>query len=110
MTKNLDRKTIKASNLPINIPLCLRAHSGNHIQNEVFWRNALCRNQNTEAWEQMILLKTDDDKIIIQSRWNNRNLQVQQESGKCNFANHNKDLWEKFDVEIDEDNNLYFIS
>ena len=48
-------------------------------------------NQNTEAWEQLILLKTDDDKIIIQSRWNNRNLQVQ-ESGKCVFANHNKGL------------------
>jgi hypothetical protein len=106
----MNRNTKKANDLiPLNIPLCLKAHSGNHIQNEFCWRNALCRNQNTEAREQLILLKTDDDKIIIQSRWNNRNIQVQ-ESGRCEFANHNKCLWEKFDVEIDDDENYYFVS
>jgi hypothetical protein len=106
----MNRITKKANNLlPFNIPLCLKAHSGNNIQNEFCWRNAICRNQNTEAWEQLILLKTDDEKIIIQFRWNNRSIQVQ-ESGKCVFANHNKDLWEKFDVEVDDENKYYFVS
>jgi hypothetical protein len=38
-----------------------------------------------------------------------RNLQVQ-ESGQCVFANHNQELWEKFEVESDKDGKLYFIS
>lgn len=57
----------------------------------------------------MILLKTDDDKFIINSRQNNRNLQVQK-NGNCVFANHNQDLWEKFDIEVDEDGKVFFIS
>ena len=93
----------------IGKPICLTSHIGNNLQNEFFWRNARCNNANTEGWEQMILIKTDDDKIIIQSRWNNRNLQVQK-SGQCRFANTNQDLWEKFDVEVDEDGKVYFIS
>jgi hypothetical protein len=54
--------------IPLNTPICLKAHTGNNLQNEFFWRTARCRNQNTLAWEQMVLLKTDDDKMIIQSR------------------------------------------
>jgi hypothetical protein len=46
---------------------------------------------------------------MMECRWNNRNLQVQ-ESGKCVFANHNQLLWEKFDVEADEQGFVYFIS
>ncbi len=57
----------------------------------------------------MELIQTADNKIIIQSRWNGRNLQVQ-ESGWCKFENHNKELWEKFDVESDKDGKVYFIS
>jgi hypothetical protein len=30
--------------------------------------------------------------------------------GKCVFANHNMDLWEKFDVEVDDQGHLFFIS
>jgi hypothetical protein len=41
------------------------------------WRQ---NNQNTQAWEQMELIQTADNKIIIQCRWNGRNSQVQ-ESG-----------------------------
>lgn len=93
----------------IGKPICLKSNTGNNLQNEFFWRSARCNNANTEGWEQMILIKTNDDKIIIQSRWNNRNLQVQ-ESGRCVFANSNQDLWEKFDVEVDDDGKVYFIS
>jgi hypothetical protein len=94
--------------IPINTPICLKAHTGNNLQNEFIWRTCRCVNQNTLAWEQLLLIKTNDDKYIIQSRWNGRNLQVQ-ESGKCVFANHNQELWEKFDVEV-RDGKLYFIS
>ena len=57
----------------------------------------------------MILLKTDDGKYIIQSRWDNRNLQVL-ESGEVVFANYNQELWEKFDVECHDDGTVFFIS
>jgi len=90
-------------------PICLKSHTGKNLQNEFVWRSGRCNNANTEGWEQMILIKTNDDKIIIQSRWNNRNLQVQK-SGRCVFANSNQDLWEKFDVEVDDDGKVYFIS
>lgn len=95
--------------IPLNAPLCLRAHTGNNLQNEFGWRRGRCENQNTQAFEQMMFIKTGDDKVIIQSLWNGRNLQVQP-SGLCVFANHNQDLWEKFDVESDVDGRLYFIS
>ena len=88
---------------------CLLSYTCNNLQNEFVWRSARCNNANTEGWEQMILIKTNDDKIIIQSRWNNRNLQVQK-SGRCVFANSNQDLWEKFDVEVDDEGKVYFIS
>ena len=57
----------------------------------------------------MKLIQTADNKIIIQSESNGKNLQVQK-SGRCAFANRNQLLWEKFDVETDEDGNIYFIS
>lgn len=96
-------------NIPLNTPICLKAHTGNNLQNEFFWDVGRCKNQNTQAWEQMIFLRTPDNKIIIQSRWNKKNLQVQRK-GACVFANHNQDLWEKFDVECDSDGKVYFIS
>lgn len=95
--------------IPLGTPICLKAHTGNNLQNEFFWRNARCKNSNTEALEQIVLLKTHDGKIIIQSRWNNRNLQVRP-SGECVFVNHNQDLWEKFDVECSDDGKVFFIS
>jgi hypothetical protein len=95
--------------IPLNTPICLKAHTGNNLQNEFIWRRGRCDNQNTQAWEQMVLIESADNKIIIQSRWNGRNLQVQ-ESGQCVFANHNQGLWEKFDVESDENGKIYFIS
>jgi hypothetical protein len=96
-------------NIPLGIPICLKAHTGNNLQNEYHWRRGKCDNKNTLAFEQMILLKTDDGKIIIQSRWNKRNLQVKP-SGECVFATHNKMLWEKFDVESGKNGEVYFIS
>lgn len=95
--------------IPLNRPVCLKAHTGNNLQNEFILRRGRCNNGNTQAWEQLIFLKTNDGKIIIQSRWNGRNLQVK-ENGECVFANHNQDLWEKFDVEMDEKGYVYFIS
>ena len=95
--------------IPLNTPICLKAHTGKNLQNEFLWRNGRCKNKNTEAWEQMILLKTDDGKYIIQSRWDNRNLQVR-ESGEVVFANYNQELWEKFDVECHDDGTVFFIS
>jgi hypothetical protein len=53
--------------IPLNTPICLKARTGNHLQNEFIWRNGRCNNQNTEAWEQMELIQTADNKIIIQS-------------------------------------------
>lgn len=96
-------------NIPLGTPICLKAHTGNNLQNAFFWRNGCCNNKNTGAWEQMVLIQTPDNKIIIQSRWNCRNLQVQK-SGSCVFANHNQDLWEKFEVESQEDGKVFFIS
>ena len=88
-------------NFPFNKPICLRGHTGNNLQNEFFWSQARCNNTNTEGWEQLIFLQTSDKKVIIQSRWNQKNLQVQP-SGNCVFANHNQLLWEQFDVEWDD--------
>ena len=95
--------------VPLNTPLCLKGQNGCNIQNEFCRRNALCRNTNTGPWEQLILLQTDDKKIIIQSRWNGRNLQVQP-SGRCVLANHNQEHFEKFDVEVNGEGHIYFIS
>jgi hypothetical protein len=89
--------------------VCLKSHCGNNLQNEFFWENARCSNQNTDAWEQMVLLPTVDGKITIQSRWNNKNLQVQP-CGKCVFANTNQELWEKFDMTEDDCGNVFFRS
>jgi hypothetical protein len=76
--------------IPLNTPICLKAHTGNHLQNEFIWRNG---SQNTQALAQMELIQTADNKIIIQSRWNGRNLKAQ-ESGLCVVANQNQELWE----------------
>jgi hypothetical protein len=95
--------------IPLNTHICLKAHTGNNLQNEFFWGNGRCQNANTGAWEHLMLIETDDNKIVIQSRWDNKNLQVQ-DSGQCVFANHNQELWEKFEVELDEDGKVYFIS
>jgi hypothetical protein len=95
--------------IPLNTPICLKAHTGKNLQNEFLWASGRCNTKNTGAREQLILLKTDDNKIVIQSRWNNKHLQVQ-DSRRCVFANHNQELWEKFDVESDEDGKVYFIS
>ena len=56
----------------------------------------------------MVLIQTVDNKIIIQSLWNGRNLQVQ-ESGLCVFVNKIQELRENFDVESVEDGN-YILS
>lgn len=95
--------------IPLNTPICLKAHTGNNIQFQPFTNGAKCVNTNTLAWEQMILLKTADDKIIIQSRWNNHNLQVR-ENGSAYFANKNQELREKFDVESNEAGQIFFVS
>ena len=95
--------------IPLNTPICLKAHTGNNLQNVFGSRLGCCVNRNTQGWEQLELIKCEDGKIIIQSRWNGRNLQVQ-ECGKCVFANHNQGLWEKFDVETDKDGKVYFTS
>jgi hypothetical protein len=95
--------------IPLNTPICLKAHTGKHLHNEIFTGNGRCKNQSTGAFEQMMLIQTDDNKIIIQSRWNGRNLQVQ-ESGRLVFANQNQGLSEKFRVKSDMDGRVYFIS
>lgn len=95
--------------IPLNTPICLKAYTGNNIQNEFIWDNARCNNANTAAWEQMIILKTEDGKYIIQSRWDSKNLQVQP-NGRCRFVNWNQLLWEKFDVEFDSEGKVYFKS
>ena len=99
--------------LPLNVPVVLRAHTGNNIQNGrhalLWWqKNAFCHNKNKESWEQMIILKTEDGKYIIQSRWDDTNLQVHP-NGHVQFENKNQLLWEKFDVESDG-KRFYFIS
>ena len=100
---------IKMMNIPLNVPICLKAHTGNNLQNEFVWRTARCNNQGTGSWEQMVLIQSDDNKIMIQSRWNGRYLQVQGD-GFCVFANHEPQMWEKFTVECDMHGNVYFIS
>lgn len=79
--------------IPFNTPVCLQGHTKNNLQNEFFWRTAKCNNRNMKAWEQMVIKKIDNGKFIIQSRWNNRNLQVQP-NGRCIFENHNNLLWD----------------
>lgn len=79
------------------------------MQNELFSRDARCNNRNLEAWEQLIFLKSKDNKLIIQSRWDGRNLQVQP-NGRCVFANRNQLLWEKFEIESDNVGRVYFTS
>jgi len=95
--------------IPLGTPVCLKSHMGNTLQNEFDLRRGRCNNKNIEGWEQMIILKTDDGKFIIQSRWDNRNLQVQPD-GKCVFANHNQELWEKFEIEADDEGQFFFRS
>ena len=98
---SIDLRIFEMQTIPIGVPVCLKSHMGNNLQNEFFWRNARCNNRNTEAWEQMIFEETEDGYIAIKSRWNDRYLQVQPD-GRCVFANHNRLLWEKFVVEEDD--------
>jgi hypothetical protein len=95
--------------IPLNTPVCLQGHTKNNLQNEFFWRTAKCNNRNMKAWEQVVIKKIDNGKFIIQSRWNNRNLQVQP-NGRCIFENHNELLWEQFDIEAVGDGRFIFIS
>jgi hypothetical protein len=92
--------------IPFNKPIYLKAHTGNNLQNH--YGSALCQSKNTGSWEQLIILQTNDGKVVIQSVLNGNNLQVQP-NGACAFANKNMLLWEKFEVEGD-DSALYFIS
>lgn len=95
--------------LKLGVPVCLRSFTGSNLLNESMTKIAHCRNTSSEIWEQMLLLQCDDGKFIIQSRWNGRNLQVLPD-GKCVFANRDKMQREKFDVESDKHENIYFIS
>ena len=56
-----------------------------------------------------MILKLSNGKFVIQSRWNGRNLQVQPD-GRCVFANHNKLLWEQFDILADGNGRFLFVS
>jgi hypothetical protein len=94
--------------IPFNTPICLQAHTGNNLQN--CFSIARCQNKNTDEWEQLNIIKTDDNKVVIQSLLNGNNLQVQPD-GRCVFANKNMSLWEKFEVEHNDSRNIvYFIS
>lgn len=95
--------------IPLNTPICLKAHTGNNLQNEFFWRAGRCSNRNTQAWEQMIIKKLANGKFIIKSRWDERNLQVRPD-GRCIFDNHNELLWEQFEIEALGDGRFIFIS
>jgi hypothetical protein len=55
-------------NIHYGVPICLKGHTGDMLQNEYFWRNGRCKNANTEAWEQLIMHKTYDGNVVIQSR------------------------------------------
>ena len=94
--------------IPLYTPVCLQSFSKNNLQNNFISNYARCENQNTQTSEQMFFLKTEDDKIIIQSRWDKRSLQVRK-NGNCVFDNFEKKLCE-FDVEWDKDGFVYFIS
>jgi len=94
--------------IPFNTPICLQAHTGNNLQN--CFSFARCQNKNTDEWERLRIIKTDDNKVVIQSLLNGNNLQVQP-NGSCMFANKNMLLWEKFEVEYNDTRNIvYFIS
>jgi hypothetical protein len=95
--------------IPLDTPVCLQGHTKNNLQNEFLWRTAKCNNRNMKAWEQMVIKKIDNGKFIIQSRWNNRNLQVQP-NGRCIFENNSELLWEQFDIEAVGDGRFIFIS
>jgi hypothetical protein len=95
--------------IPIDKPVCLKAYTGKSLQNEYHWRRGKCDNENTKAFEQMLIKKTKDDKYIIQSRWNDRNLHVQ-ESGECVFASIEISESAKFEIQVGKDDKVRFIS
>ena len=92
--------------IPFNTPVCLKAHTENNLQNQGIAR---CPSKSAQTLEQLELLRTEDDKVIIQSKWNNRTLQVQPE-GRCVFKDHSDKSWEKFEVEFDEYGHVFFIN
>eukprot|EP00122_Pirum_gemmata_P006395 Pgem_evm1s5846 len=94
--------------IPLNVPIYLRTHAGNNLQSQNRWINQ--DKDYKEVLEQMIIIKTEDNKYIIQSRRNNLNLQVD-EDGNCMFASPNLDFCEEFDIESDPRHPyFYFIS
>jgi hypothetical protein len=51
--------------IPLNTPICLKAHTGNNLQNQFVWQSGRCNNQNTQAWEQMKLIQTADRRLLF---------------------------------------------
>lgn len=95
--------------IPLNIPIVLRAFTGNTLENQFFWRNAVCHNPNLLAFEHLLIHFTDEKKFVIQSKWDKRYLQVQN-NGKFIFGSHNQSLAEKFNIETNSEGKFYFIS
>jgi hypothetical protein len=100
----------KMMGVPFGTTICIKAYTGNNLQNEAMsGRSGRCANVNTLPWEHIVLIKSTKNRVIIQSCWDDRNLQVLP-TGKCVFSHRERGLWEHFDMKFDEDGGVYFIS
>lgn len=93
--------------VPLNTPIYLKAHNGRILTNKGAGYFAYQSSQ--VSFQTIQLIRTADNKIVIQSKSNGKSLQVRK-SGYCVFANRNQLLWEKFDIEKDQSGKIYFIS
>ncbi|KAI8892400.1 hypothetical protein BC833DRAFT_625863 [Globomyces pollinis-pini] len=91
---------------PPNDPVCFKCFNGNNLQVEFFWDTARCENTNTAAFEQFEILINENNECKIRSRYNNHFLQVDRNTGKCKFSNHEEGNYENFKIQVKKNGKL----
>ncbi|RLN97410.1 hypothetical protein BBJ28_00026741 [Nothophytophthora sp. Chile5] len=98
------------SELPLDEPVILHSlYTSKNLQNPFGSKVARCLHDNKDAYEEVILRRVGEDKVVIESARNGRFLQVRT-NGSCYFDAKEAGAWEFFTMETDTDCRLYFVS
>ncbi|RLN87629.1 hypothetical protein BBJ28_00027158 [Nothophytophthora sp. Chile5] len=95
------------SELPLDEPVILHSlYTSKNLQNPFGSKVARCLHDNKDAYEEVILRRVGEDKVVIESARNGRFLQVRT-NGSCYFDAKEAGAWA---METDTDCRLYFVS
>mmetsp|Transcript_28491 Transcript_28491/g.53402 ORF Transcript_28491/g.53402 Transcript_28491/m.53402 type:complete len:258 (-) Transcript_28491:169-942(-) len=88
----------KATIVPVETPVYIKAHTGKFIQSNGE-NKAHAQNSNKMQWEKIQFKHVQNDQYIITSLKDGNNLQCDPNGGICQFVNKNEGPWEKFRIE-----------